>query len=250
MKPLNQHNPRVILNCSFHSVTEEDVLQWAKDLLGCSQRGYLTTVNVAMLMMMRTDKNLRNFIENSAMTVADGQPIIWLSKLLGRPLPKRIAGVDLCNSLARLATKNNKSLYLLGASDDIVGRVQKRLKRDNPDLIIAGISNGYFSKNQTPNIVQEIKDSGADILYVGMGVPRQEKFIQDNWEHLGVKLAIPVGGSFDVIAGYKRRAPKWMQNFGLEWCFRLLQEPRRLAKRYAVTNTKFIWLSVRAILQR
>ncbi|MBL4853780.1 MAG: WecB/TagA/CpsF family glycosyltransferase [Robiginitomaculum sp.] len=250
MKPLNQHNSRVILNCSFHSVTEEDVLQWAKDLLDSSQRGYLTTVNVAMLMMMRTDKKLRNFIESSAMTVADGQPVIWLSKLLGRPLPQRVAGVDLCYSLARLAAQNNKSLYLLGATDAIIEHVQRRLKRNNPDLIITGKSNGYFSDCQTPNMVQRIKDSGADILYVGMGVPRQEGFIQDNWEQLGVKLAIPVGGSFDVIAGCKRRAPKWMQSFGLEWCFRLLQEPRRLAKRYAVTNTKFIWLSVKALLRR
>jgi N-acetylglucosaminyldiphosphoundecaprenol N-acetyl-beta-D-mannosaminyltransferase len=106
------------------------------------------------------------------------------------------------------------------------------------------------SGKKTQTIVRGIQDSGADILFVAMGVPRQEKFLQDNWDELGVKLAIPVGGSFDIISGHKKRAPHWMQNYGLEWCFRLAQEPRRLAKRYAVTNSKFMWLSIKALLQR
>ncbi len=99
MKPPTQYNPKTILNCSFHAVSEADVLSWAKELLNSSQTGYLTTVNVATLMMMRTNKKLREFTQKSTMIVADGQPIIWLSKLLGKPLPQRVAGVDLCLSL-------------------------------------------------------------------------------------------------------------------------------------------------------
>ena len=250
MKPRNQYSPKTILNCPFHPVREADVLQWSKELLNSSQRGYLTTVNVAILMMMRTDKKLHGFIQKSTMIVADGQPIIWLSKLLGKPLPGRVAGVDLCQSLARMAAQNGKTIFLLGASNEVVKQARQHLKTDNPDLMIVGAKNGYFSGKETELRVQEIKNSGADILFVAMGVPRQEQFLQDNWDQLGVKLAIPVGGSFDVIAGYKKRAPKWMQNFGLEWSFRLLQEPRRLAKRYAITNSKFIWLSIKALLRR
>jgi len=138
----------------------------------------------------------------------------------------------------------------LGATDEVVKQAKQRLKADNPHLMVVGAQNGYFFGEETKLRVQEIQNSGADILLVAMGVPRQEKFLQDNWEQLGVKLAIPVGGSFDVISGYKKRAPKWMQNIGLEWCFRLLQEPRRLAKRYAITNSKFIWLSIKALLRR
>lgn len=250
MTDVTQYGVRRILNCSFHAVTEETVLEWAKGLLNSGQRKYISTVNVAILMMMRKDERLTRFIENSAITVADGQPIIWLSRLLGKPLPNRIAGIDLCEKIAHLSAQNQKTLYLLGATDTVLEKTERQLLADNPSLVIAGKSNGYFDTESVEQRVTDIRNSGADILFVAMGVPRQEYFIQENWDRLGVKLTIALGGSFDVISGKTKRAPKWMQNYGLEWLFRLFQEPRRLAKRYAVTNIQFLSLSLKAIIKR
>jgi len=248
MIAVKQRRSQRILNCDFDPVTEEDVLDWAKELLTSSHRGYISTVNVAILMMMRRDERLRNFMDASTLTVADGQPIIWLSKLLGKPLPERVAGIDLCAKIATLAADNNHSIFLMGATDKILDLTEKQLLKDNPRLRIAGKCNGYFKQSQTDCRVRAVKESGADILFVAMGVPRQEYFVQENWGDLGVKLSIALGGSFDVISGEKQRAPKWMQIYGLEWCFRLLQEPRRLAMRYAITNTEFLRLSAKELL--
>ena len=246
----HQFQSQRILDCDFHAVTQNDVLNWSKGILVKPDNHYITTVNVAILMMMRSDHQLRDFIKQSALTVADGQPIIWLSKLLGKPLPKRIAGIDLCQRLAEIAAQDGKSIYLLGATDTVLAKAEQKLLLDNPSLIIAGRSNGYFEASEAETRAHLIKKSGAEILFVAMGVPRQEYFIAENLRRCGVKLCIALGGSFDVISGTTKRAPKWMQNCGLEWLFRLGQEPRRLAKRYIITNTQFLTLSVRAFFKK
>lgn len=239
-----------LLGCNFDEVTQEGAVKWSEDWLANNETsGYITTVNVAILMMMRSDKTLTKFIENSALVVADGLPLIWLSKLLGRPLPERVAGIDLMQDMVRNAAETGKSVYLMGAKPGTVKKVAERFKTENPDLILAGVDDGYYTKEQEAERVKNIRDSGADLLVVAMGVPRQENFLNDNWDDLGVKLAIPVGGSFDVIAGETKRAPVWMQKTGMEWFYRMCQEPRRLFKRYLVTNTQFIGLGLMSIFQ-
>ena len=239
-----------LLGCNFDEVTQEGAVKWSEDWLANSETsGYITTVNVAILMMMRSDKTLTKFIENSALVVADGLPLIWLSKLLGRPLPERVAGIDLMQDMVRNAAETGKSVYLMGAKPGTVKKVAERFKIENPALILAGVDDGYYTKEQEAERVKNIRESGADLLVVAMGVPRQENFLNDNWDDLGVKLAIPVGGSFDVIAGETKRAPVWMQKTGMEWFYRMCQEPRRLFKRYLVTNTQFIGLGLMSIFQ-
>ncbi len=238
-----QGKKQSILNCGFHAVTEKDVIDWVAAGQNTGRPRYITTVNVAILMMMRKNYRLKRFIRDSNLTVVDGLPIVWLSKLIGKPLPERVTGIDLCNSLSAFANRSGQSVYLLGATQEILDRTQNQLLRDNPGLIIAGTSNGYFGPEDTAHQVEKINQSRADILFVAMGVPRQEYFLQDNLERLNVKLAIAIGGSFDVIAGAKKRAPLWIQQTGLEWLFRAMQEPRRLAKRYIVTNAQFLRLS-------
>ncbi|WP_017931115.1 WecB/TagA/CpsF family glycosyltransferase [Robiginitomaculum antarcticum] len=245
-KPKTQN----ILNCSFNAVTEQNVLQWSEGILNSPDTHYIVTVNVAILMMIRSDERLKRFIESSTVTVADGQPIIWLSRLLGNPLPERIPGIDLCQKITKIAADSGKTVYLLGATNAVLNKTERQLLADNPALIIAGKSDGYFDDHETENRVNRIRNSGADILFVAMGVPRQEYFIQENLDKLGVNLTIALGGSFDVISGITKRAPNWMQNYGLEWFFRLLQEPRRLGKRYAITNTQFLVLSIKAFFKK
>lgn len=244
MKRLKQK----FLGCSFDAISEDQALAWSRKFISGSQAGYVATVNVAILMMMRQDERLKKYVENASLTVADGQPIIWLSKLLRKPLPERVAGIDLFESIAKMAARENKKVYLLGATDQVLSQCERQLCKDNPNLIIAGRHNGYFSKSEAYGRAKAIKDSQADILFVAMGVPRQDYFIEQYLEASGVKLAIGLGGSFDVIGGVCKRAPRWMQNSGMEWFFRMMQEPKRLAKRYATTNSKFIYLGFREIL--
>jgi N-acetylglucosaminyldiphosphoundecaprenol N-acetyl-beta-D-mannosaminyltransferase len=139
-------------------------------------------------------------------------------------------------------------VYFLGSDDSTVKLVHKKLTSRHVGLKVAGFNHGFFPQTESRQQAAKIESSGASILFVAMGYPRQETFISDNWAHLGVNLAIPVGGSFDVIAGKRIRAPQALQNAGMEWLFRLIQEPRRLLFRYVITNTKFIWCSIRGIL--
>ena len=217
-----------ILGATLDTLSEDDLLNELINFIRFGGRGWVYTINVASLMASRKNQQLKNFIDKSEYVVADGQPLVWLSKLTNNPIPMRLAGVDLVDSTVKL--------------------VHKKLTSRHVGLKVAGFNHGFFPQTESRQQAAKIESSGASILFVAMGYPRQETFISDNWAHLGVNLAIPVGGSFDVIAGKRIRAPQALQNAGMEWLFRLIQEPRRLLFRYVITNTKFIWCSIRGIL--
>ncbi|MEM9412257.1 MAG: WecB/TagA/CpsF family glycosyltransferase [Planctomycetota bacterium] len=238
-----------LLNCEFDPVTEEQTCSWAADFIEKGERGYVSTVNVSILMSMQDDPDLKRFVDRSALTVADGMPIVWLSKVLGKPLPERVAGVDLVMSLSRKAAEHQVPIYLLGAKSDVVKRVSEHLQQEIPGIQIVGADDGYFDESEFSERAKKIAESQAGILFVAMGSPRQEEFLDQSWDELGVNLAMGVGGSFEVIAGNKQRAPIWMQEYGFEWLFRLVQEPRRLMGRYLVTNSQFVWAATKAIAQ-
>ncbi len=230
-----------ILNCEFGSVSLQDTVDWARDWIRSGQRGYICTVNVAILMMMRADPNLQRFVDGASLVVADGQPLVWASHLQRDALPERVTGVDLVDELCALATREGFGVYFLGAQREVIEAAAGRLKARHPGLQISGIADGYFSPAEAPERARAVQQSGAKLLFVGMGVPRQEEFLESQWGELGISLAVPVGGSFDVMAGTARRAPVFLQRIGMEWAFRLAQEPHRLWKRYLVTNTQFIF---------
>jgi N-acetylglucosaminyldiphosphoundecaprenol N-acetyl-beta-D-mannosaminyltransferase len=238
-----------ILNGQFDPLTLPQTVDTVFSRLQTGQRGWLCTVNVAILMMMRADPRLQSFADRASIAVADGQPLVWAAPWFGGRLPERVTGVDLVDAICERAALEGKKVFLLGATDDIVTKVATRLRERNPALNLA-FSNGYFSKDDASARADQVGQSGADILFVAMGVPRQEQFIEEHWERLGVGMAIGVGGSFDVLAGLRARAPTWMQNMGMEWLFRLLQEPRRLFSRYLTTNSQFLWLVLRALTTR
>lgn len=235
-----------ILNCGFAPVTLADTVDWARSWIESGQRGYICTVNVAILMMMRSDPKLQSFVDGASLVVVDGQPLVWASHLQADHLPERVTGVDLVDELCGLAAKEGFGVYLLGARHDVVETAARRLRDRFPGLEISGIADGYFDATEAPLRAKAICESGAKILFVGMGVPRQEEFIESHWDELGAPLAVPVGGSFEVVAGTARRAPAFLQRIGMEWSFRLAQEPRRLWKRYLVTNTQFIYHLMRS----
>ncbi len=236
-----------LLNAHFDPLTLPQTVDAIFRLLGTRQRGWLCTVNVAILMMMRTDARLQSFVDRAALVVADGQPLVWCSRWLGRPLPERVTGVDLIDALCERAAREGARVYLLGATEEIAAKVAQRLQGLHPGLQVE-YADGYFTEDEASARADRIRAGGADILFVGMGVPRQENFLEEQWDRLGVGMAIGVGGSFDVLAGLHSRAPLWMQKAGMEWFFRLVQEPRRLFTRYLTTNSRFVWLLLWTVL--
>jgi N-acetylglucosaminyldiphosphoundecaprenol N-acetyl-beta-D-mannosaminyltransferase len=238
-----------ILNGRFDPLTATQAVDAVFRVLESGQRGWLCTVNVTTLMMMRNDPKLQSFVDRASLVVADGQPLVWCAPLFGHRLPERVTGIDLVDLLCKRAEQERKGVYLLGASDDLLKKAIAVLQTRYPKLQIDS-SDGYFSAQSAELRAHQIRSSGAHLLFVGMGSPRQEDFIHGQWGNLGVGLAIGVGGSFDVLAGARFRAPFWMRSAGLEWLFRLLQEPRRLFPRYVINNSKFCLLMANATMVR
>lgn len=229
------------LDCEFDPVTMPEAVARAVAWCGEPRQAHLiTTVNASTLVMMRRDPEFAAACGAGDLIVADGVPVVWAARLAGVRLPGRVAGVDLMAELLRRASTDHLSVYFLGAREDVLNRLLAVCRQRYPVMRVAGARNGYFDPTDSPAIVEAIRASGADMLFVGMPSPFKEVWCHQHAEALGVPVIMGVGGSFDVISGAIERAPKWMQGAGLEWFWRLLMEPRRMWKRYLVTNTLFL----------
>ena len=227
--------------------TVERVVSWIR---GDRRPRILLTVNSSLLVMRESDRAFRRACDNVDLSVPDGVPVVWLSKLLGTPLKERIAGVDLMYSLLQRGNDEKLRVYFLGGTEQVITRLQAICRDRFPDLVIAGARNGYFDSGEEQEIFESIRESNSDLLFIGMPSPEKELIADIRKEEIGVPVIIGVGGSFDVITGKVRRAPRLMQTAGLEWLWRLLMEPRKLWRRYLYTNTRFLWLSSKAIWRR
>jgi N-acetylglucosaminyldiphosphoundecaprenol N-acetyl-beta-D-mannosaminyltransferase len=207
------------------------------------------SINVAKLMALRTDGDLRAGVEDAELVTADGQPIVWASRLLRDPLPCRVAGIDLMNALIGVAAEKGYRLFILGATREVLDVAVRRLEARHPGIRIVGHRDGYYAEAEEDDVAREIAASKADILFVAMSSPRKEYFLARYRHQMGVPFVMGVGGAIDVCAGMVKRAPRVMQRIGLEWLYRLWQEPRRLGKRYLQTNTSFLWLLAIEILK-
>ena len=205
-------------------------------------------VNVAKLVMMQKDQGLSDIVNACGLINADGQGIVWGAKLLGIGIPERVAGIDLFQNIVRMAAERNYKLYFLGAKEEVVKRTVDRFNSQYPRLQVAGFHNGYFNDTEEAKIVEDIRDSRADVLFVAMSSPWKEIFISKYMEQMAVPFVMGVGGSFDVVAGGTKRAPEWMQKMGLEWFYRFLCEPKRMWKRYLVTNTVYLGMILKALV--
>jgi biofilm PGA synthesis N-glycosyltransferase PgaC len=208
------------------------------------------TLNASHLCMMRRDAELEAASRAGDLIVADGMSVVLALRASGQPAPERVAGVDLMAQLMAAGARHNLSVYFLGARREVVEALAARARADYPGLTIAGFRDGYFGPQDHFAIVEEIRASKADMLFVGMPSPFKETWVERHRERLNVPVIMGVGGSFDVLAGFVPRAPRWMQSIGMEWSWRLLMEPRKLWKRYLTTNSEFIWLSAREIVAR
>jgi UDP-N-acetylglucosamine 2-epimerase (non-hydrolysing) len=202
-------------------------------------------VNAAKVVAMQQDQSLRRIVNGCELITADGQSVVWASHLLGDPLPSRVTGIDLMEQLFDLAERRRYRVYVLGGRADVLETAIQRLGRRHPRLELAGYRDGYFSADQEAAVAAQIRRARPDMLFVAIPTPRKEYFLARWGDELDVPFSMGVGGAIDVLAGVTRRAPAVLQRLGLEWAFRLAQEPRRLFRRYLVTNSRFVLLTLR-----
>ena len=235
-----------MLNTYVDNYSMSETLEYIAESIESKRQIHHVVVNAGKIVALQEDLELRRSVNESDLINADGQAVVWASRVLGKPIVERVAGIDLMEELVEMAHRKKYKIFFFGAREEIVGRVvQIYSERYSPELI-AGYRNGYFDKQDEKAIAQSISDSGAQLLFVAISSPTKENFLYQNKELLsGLYFIMGVGGSFDVVAGKVKRAPLWMQKMGLEWFFRFLQEPGRMWKRYLVGNTKFVLLVIR-----
>lgn len=231
-------------------LTMEETLSKISEFIDKKQCVQHVVVNVAKLVYSQKDNHLREIINSCPIINVDGAGVILGAKFLGVNIPERVTGIDLMQNLIELSASKGYRVYFFGAKEEIVSKVVEIYKTKYPDLIVAGYRNGYYSDENEEAIADDIKKSEADILFVAMGSPKKEIFLNKYSEQLQVPFTMGVGGSFDVVAGKVKRAPVWMQNLDSEWIFRLIQEPRRMWKRYFITNSIFLLMLIREFFMK
>lgn len=235
-----------ILGTRIHNLSMDETLDKIETAISQQKQIHHVVVNAGKIVAMQDDLQLRQSVNQSDLINADGQAVVWASKILGKALKERVAGIDLMENLVELAYKKEHKIFFFGAKEEIVKKVVETYSEMYSTNIIAGYRNGYFKKSEEKQIAIDISKSGANILFVGISSPTKENFLYQNRELLSkVNFVMGVGGSFDVVAGIVKRAPLWMQNYGLEWFYRFVQEPKRMWRRYLVGNSKFILLVLR-----
>ena len=230
---------RDLFGVPIHALTMDGALDVIHESITRRTRLAIGVVNAAKLVNMRQDQSLREDVLSSDLILADGLSVVWATRLLRRPVPERVAGIDLMHAMLDRGQEHGYRFYCLGATQTVLDKALDTIATTYPAATIAGWHHGYFSSDEEPMVVRDIVDAKPDILLVAMTSPRKERFMGRWGGQLNVPVLHGVGGSFDVLAGKVRRAPPRWQRLGLEWLYRLLQEPRRLWKRYLVTNTVF-----------
>lgn len=233
-----------ILNCPIDALTLDDTVKKVEQAISVKRQMHHVVVNAVKLMNMRKDRQLHRSVVSADVINADGASVIWLSKRLKTPLPERVTGIDLMQTLVEKAASHGWKCYFLGAKEEVVREVVRKYGDRYGESIIAGYRNGYFVETEEESVVEHISSSGADILFVGISSPKKETFLHKYRKSLEkVSFIMGVGGSFDVVAGRVRRAPRWMQERGLEWLFRFAQEPGRI-RYFLPPLLRFFWYSL------
>ncbi|NIA27821.1 MAG: WecB/TagA/CpsF family glycosyltransferase [Desulfobulbaceae bacterium] len=210
----------------------------------------LGMINAAKVVNMRRSPELRTAVLDSDIIYADGMAVVWASRLLGKPLPNRVTGIDLMYGILKRGQQHNYRIFCLGAKPAVVKTVRSKFQSQFPGIEIVGHADGYFDDQHEKDVARSIRDAKPDVLFVAITSPKKERFMA-NWAgYMGVPVVHGVGGSFDVVAGLVERAPESWQKLGLEWLYRVKQEPRRLIKRYFVTNSLFLLMLLREKIRR
>lgn len=239
-KVLGDNERITMLNTTIDVLDVADTISLVERYIKQKEPLHLMGVNADKINELNENERLKQIVNSCGIINADGASVVKASRYLGTPLPERVAGIDLMLSLVKLSEERGYSVYLLGAKQEVVEKTAEVLRAQHPRLNLVGIHNGYFKESEWPDISRELKGINPDLVFVGITSPMKEYLIEYLQDDGNDSVFMGVGGSFDVISGNIPRAPKWMQKAGLEWLFRVIQEPRRLFKRYFVGNWTFI----------
>ena len=227
--------PIKILGVPVHPMTMAEAVNSLEQRMLGGEQTFVVTANAEIIMMCQDDAEYNNIISKQAeLVLPDGDGAVWAGRHLGYKVPERVAGFDLYNQLLALSAQKGYKAYFFGGSPGIAEAAKAKSEEMYPGVQVVGCHNGYFTDADVPAIIKEINNSGAEMLFVALGAPKQEKWILAHRHELRPRILMGIGGSFDVLAGKMERAPKWMQDASLEWAFRLYKQPSRFMRMMAL----------------
>lgn len=235
-----------VMGVGFDNLTRQEFIDRADAMLRERNRGYCVTPNAEIVYEAYYDDSFRELLNGAALVLPDGAGVVLGAKILGDPIKEKVAGIEFGEEICRLLAKNGGRLYLLGSKPGIAEKAGAVLTDRYPGLVICGTADGYFQDETA--VVERINEARPDVLFVCLGAPKQERFMQDHFDELDVTLMLGLGGSLDGYAGVAQRAPRWMINLSLEWLYRLIKEPSRLGRMMRLP--KFVGLCVKEKLER
>lgn len=235
------NNDRIeLLNTSIDVLSMDETVSLVEEYVKRKEPLHLIGVNADKINEINRNEDMKQIVNSCGIINADGASVVLAGRFLNRPLPERVAGIDLMDRLVQLSAEKGYRVYLLGAKNEVVNKTAEVLQKKCPLLVICGVHDGYFKREEWPAVSEELKRLHPDFVFVGITSPLKEYLVEYLQNDGNDAVFMGVGGSFDVISGNIPRAPEWMQKANLEWLFRMVQEPKRLFRRYLVGNTEFI----------
>ena len=234
-----------IMNTYVNAITMDETIAYVEQIVDERKLTQHVVINASKVNLMEKDAKLRDIVNACPLINADGASIVWAAKRLGVPLKERVTGCDLFQRLVEVASKKGYKIFLFGAKEEVVTKVKTIFETMYPGIQIVGYRNGYFKDEDEATIVQQMRESGADMMFVAFSSPKKEYWVNKYLTDIGIPFVMGVGGSFDIVAGVTDRAPIWFQEHGLEWFYRFIQEPKRMWKRYIIGNAQFVALTYR-----
>lgn len=236
-----------IFGTKVHNTTLEEATKTIELYLKSEKLNVIYTPNTEIIMSAKDDENLKRLLNDGDLVTADGIGLVYGAKIKKRPLKERVTGFDMSINMLKIANENNYSLYLLGGKDGIAKDAVNNIKKDYPNVKISGYHHGYFKGSHTGdldsedenNIINEINSKSPDIIFVGLGFPKQEIWIDSNKDKIKSRVIIGNGGVMDILSGNAKRAPDIYQKLGLEWLYRLVQEPSRIKRQMVIPKFMF-----------
>lgn len=245
MAQMKTHSVVELFGLPIDAVTRDYMVARAEEAIIRRSIIWLTFVNVAILVKIQKEPVIRGMLARADYRLCDGMGLVYASRILGKHLPEMVSGPYLLFRLLQFAESRGYSAYFLGGKTKVVEKAVENVCHKYPSLIVAGYRDGFFSAAEEDDVVKQINNSRAQLLFVGMGFPRERIFLSRNLHNLNTPLCMDIGGALTVLAGIHKLAPPWIRVAGLEWLYRMLQEPSRLWRRYLITNSIFAWMLMR-----
>lgn len=235
---------QALLNTYINNLTMSETVEAIEKMIVEKRKSYVVAINVDVVMKIESDPYLKEIVDGADLVLVDGKPLVWISKLHGKPLKAKISGSDLVPLLCEVSAKKGYRMFIIGGKDGIAEQAKRRLEEKYPDIQIVGtyappigFEKDKKELNKINNMISEVK---PDLLITCFGCPKQEKWIYENINRYDAKVSVCAGATVDFLAGNVKRAPRWMSEHGLEWFYRFLQEPKRMFRRYFVDDIKII----------